>query len=84
MPTPGCVHGFATALTSGETRLFLSANGTFPCQPGVERREPGERRATPGTRPAKAQKPQRGGPNQGALFSLPNMPFINLDSLSLA
>ena len=35
-------------LTRDETRLFFSANGTFLCQPRVERREGNERRATLG------------------------------------
>ena len=35
-------------LARDETRLFFSANGTFLCQPRVQRREGNERRETLG------------------------------------
>ena len=41
---------------------LFSANGTFLCQPRVQRREPRERRGTLGWKTPKRPKPQGGDP----------------------
>jgi len=64
------LNRFRCDLASGETRLFFSANGTFPCQPGVERREQGERRATQGYGARQSPKAPTGRPeSEGTVFT---------------
>lgn len=71
-------------LTPDETRLFFSANGTFLCQPRVQRREE-TNVAQPWVRfPPKPKSPNGAAVIRTTPFSIPNIPFINLNSMSLA